>query len=330
MRHRDWLLSLPLSIIVHSTCLILVAYLVYGGSVLSPLLVDLTTDPEVGALVSVSRTGPGSLSQRAAAAPPRIAPKHPPSGGPPVPRREPLSGEELAAPSESPNVAGPISPGGGEPSLLSNPKVEPPERAAVRPDSLAVPAPAGGVGASRSGIDTRPAQQPADNPGGTSGDAGRVSGAGAQVRGPHSRAPSGADDTKAVSSGDGKAASGSPSHLATAEGGGGSALVSKGGGGGGAGPEYGPYLILWRTRIHENVRYPLAARRRSLTGTVLIEIVIEPNGAVGGVKLVESSSHDILDTAVLESVRQLPPLPFPPHLVPRTIRARLPIVFELR
>ncbi len=61
-----------------------------------------------------------------------------------------------------------------------------------------------------------------------------------------------------------------------------------------------------------------------------IEIVIEPNGAVGGVKLVESSSHDVLDAAVLESVKQLPPLPFPPHLVPRTIRAHLPVVFEMR
>jgi protein TonB len=78
------------------------------------------------------------------------------------------------------------------------------------------------------------------------------------------------------------------------------------------------------------VRYPLAARRRSLTGTVQIEIVIEANGAVGGVKVVESSSHGVLDEAVLESVKRLPPLPFPSHLVPRTIRARLPIVFELR
>ena len=109
------------------------------------------------------------------------------------------------------------------------------------------------------------------------------------------------------------------------------ALAAPGAGGSGAPPaEYGAYLRQFRQRVQESLVYPLAARRRSLTGTVQIEILIEPSGAVGGVKLVESSSHGILDAAVLESVKQLPPLPFPPHLVPRTIRARLPIVFEMR
>jgi TonB family protein len=140
------------------------------------------------------------------------------------------------------------------------------------------------------------------------------------------RGPGGADG-KATQSGEGRAASGV---LSPTAGGGGNSPLARGGGGGGAGPEYGPYLTLWRTRIHQSVPYPLAARRRSLTGTVQIEIVIEPSGAVGGVTLVESSSHGVLDAAVLESVKQLPPLPFPPHLVPRTIRARLPVVFEMR
>jgi len=63
---------------------------------------------------------------------------------------------------------------------------------------------------------------------------------------------------------------------------------------------------------------------------VQIEIVIEPSGAIGGVKVVESSSHEILDDAAVESVKRLSPLPFPPHLVPRAIRARLPVVFDLK
>jgi TonB family protein len=63
---------------------------------------------------------------------------------------------------------------------------------------------------------------------------------------------------------------------------------------------------------------------------VQIEIVIEPNGTLGEVRIVESSSHSILDAAALESVKNLAPIPFPPHLVPRALRARLPVVFDLR
>jgi TonB family protein len=67
-----------------------------------------------------------------------------------------------------------------------------------------------------------------------------------------------------------------------------------------------------------------------MTGTVQVEIVIEPSGAVGSVTVVESSSYRLLDEAAVDAVRRLPPLPFPRGLTPRTIRARLPIVFDLR
>ncbi|MBI4562916.1 MAG: energy transducer TonB, partial [Candidatus Rokubacteria bacterium] len=77
-------------------------------------------------------------------------------------------------------------------------------------------------------------------------------------------------------------------------------------------------------------RYPLAAQRRGLSGTVHMEVVILPTGAVGSVSLVRSSSHAILDEAALDTVRGLPLLPFPPELPLRTLRVRLPVVFELR
>jgi protein TonB len=74
----------------------------------------------------------------------------------------------------------------------------------------------------------------------------------------------------------------------------------------------------------------MAARRRSLTGTVQLEILIRPDGAVASVDIAESSTHGALDAAALEAVRSLPALPFPPHLAPRPLRARLPVVFDLR
>jgi TonB family protein len=97
-----------------------------------------------------------------------------------------------------------------------------------------------------------------------------------------------------------------------------------------AGSEYGPYLSRLRQRIQESLRYPPAARRRGLSGTVQIEVRIQPDGAIGGVLVLHSSSHRILDEAALDSVRSLPPLPFPADLKPRTLRVRVPVVFELR
>jgi protein TonB len=96
------------------------------------------------------------------------------------------------------------------------------------------------------------------------------------------------------------------------------------------GSEYGPYLTLLRQRIEQSLHYPLAARRRGVAGTVGIEIVIQPDGVIGSVSLFSSSSHRILDDAAVDTARRLPPLPFPDGLPRRTLRVRVPVVFELR
>ncbi len=94
--------------------------------------------------------------------------------------------------------------------------------------------------------------------------------------------------------------------------------------------DYGPYRAALRHRIQEVLRYPGAARRRGLSGTVELEIVVQPSGAVADVAVVDSSSHRILDEAALEAVLNLPRLPFPDGLQPRSLTVRLPVVFELR
>lgn len=101
------------------------------------------------------------------------------------------------------------------------------------------------------------------------------------------------------------------------------------GGIGGEG-DYGPYRAALRRRIQEALRYPGVARRRGLSGTVELEIFVQPNGAISDVAVVDSSSHRVLDEAAMEAVRSLPPLPFPSGLTPRSLRVRLPVVFELR
>jgi protein TonB len=94
--------------------------------------------------------------------------------------------------------------------------------------------------------------------------------------------------------------------------------------------EYGAYLALMRQRLQESVRYPAAARRRGLTGSVHVEITVEPSGAITAVSLAASSNHTLLDEAALDAVRSLRPVPFPPEVAPRSLRVRLPVVFELR
>jgi TonB family protein len=49
--------------------------------------------------------------------------------------------------------------------------------------------------------------------------------------------------------------------------------------------------------------YPSAARRRNLEGVTLVEITIDAAGGVGETNIVESSGHEMLDRAALETVK---------------------------
>ncbi len=126
-----------------------------------------------------------------------------------------------------------------------------------------------------------------------------------------------------------------PAHAGQPSGviGGGGARLALAGPGTGRGEipaEFGPYLARFRERIQELVVYPLAARRRGLAGRVEIELLLEPSGRVRDVAVVASSSHALLDEAAVEAVRSLVPQPLPEHLPRRSLRVRLPVVFQLR
>jgi periplasmic protein TonB len=96
------------------------------------------------------------------------------------------------------------------------------------------------------------------------------------------------------------------------------------------GAEHGTYLAGIRRRIQESLEYPQAARRRGIKGTVQLEILIKADGAISGVSVAGSSSHPLLDEAALEAVRSLGRQPFPAGLLPRPLRVRLPVVFDLK
>jgi protein TonB len=108
------------------------------------------------------------------------------------------------------------------------------------------------------------------------------------------------------------------------------ALAGPGAGRSEAPAEFGPYLASLRRRLQELVVYPLAARRQGLSGRVEVEVILESSGRVREVAVVASSSHALLDDAAVEAVRSLAPVPLPEGLPRRTLRVRLPIVFDLR
>lgn len=101
------------------------------------------------------------------------------------------------------------------------------------------------------------------------------------------------------------------------------------GDGAGVAPEYERYYALLRSRIHAALKYPTAARRRAIAGTVEIEVRVAPSGEVDHAAVVASSSHRLLDEAALDAARGLR-VPFPPGLRPAALRMRLPVVFDLR
>ena len=49
--------------------------------------------------------------------------------------------------------------------------------------------------------------------------------------------------------------------------------------------------------------YPLIARRRGFQGTVVLEVMVDRNGRVGGLRVLKSSGYNVLDRAAKESVR---------------------------
>jgi periplasmic protein TonB len=81
-----------------------------------------------------------------------------------------------------------------------------------------------------------------------------------------------------------------------ARGGGGGNGSGGGGGGGGtsASPAYGS---------NPQPPYPMAARRLGIEGTVVLRVVVAPDGTPKSVVVLESSGHNVLDASALETVR---------------------------
>ncbi len=77
------------------------------------------------------------------------------------------------------------------------------------------------------------------------------------------------------------------------------------------------YLDAWRTKIERigNINYPEAARSRNLSGTLILDVALRPNGTVQEITVRRSSGHKILDDAAKRIVRLASPFsPFPKEM----------------
>jgi TonB family protein len=90
------------------------------------------------------------------------------------------------------------------------------------------------------------------------------------------------------------------------------------------------YLDSIFTHIERFRTYPVAAKRQGLEGTVRLAFLLYRNGALGDIRVTESSHYTMLDHAAIENIRAGDPYPpFPSDLEEKSLWIDVPIVFLL-
>ncbi len=81
--------------------------------------------------------------------------------------------------------------------------------------------------------------------------------------------------------------------------------------------KYAAYMDAWRAKVERigNLNYPDEAKKRNLSGRLLLDVVINADGSVRRIDLLRSSGHKILDDAAIRIVTLAAPFaPFPEHI----------------
>lgn len=92
--------------------------------------------------------------------------------------------------------------------------------------------------------------------------------------------------------------------------------------------KYAEYMEAWRARVERvgNLNYPEKARRRNLTGNLVLDVAINPDGSVNNLNMVKSSGNKVLDDAARRIVR----LAAPYQAFPRDIKKDVDILHITR
>jgi len=90
------------------------------------------------------------------------------------------------------------------------------------------------------------------------------------------------------------------------------------------------YLGLVAETLQRHQHYPLSARRRGLSGQVILQFTIHADGRITDPQITDSTGHAVFRTAslrVLKRVGRMPP--FPPDLRQRQLTVKIPMLYEL-
>jgi protein TonB len=80
---------------------------------------------------------------------------------------------------------------------------------------------------------------------------------------------------------------------------------------------YAAYQDGWRQKVERigNLNYPDQAKQHNLSGSLLLDVAIKPDGSLASVKLLRSSGHKVLDDGAIRIVRMAAPFaPLPPKI----------------
>lgn len=81
--------------------------------------------------------------------------------------------------------------------------------------------------------------------------------------------------------------------------------------------KYAAYMEAWRAKVERvgNLNYPEEARRRGISGNLVLDVALNPDGDIHQITVRRSSGHKILDEAAIRIVELAAPYaPFPPSI----------------
>ena len=90
------------------------------------------------------------------------------------------------------------------------------------------------------------------------------------------------------------------------------------------------YNLALLAAIERNKYYPNRARRRHQEGTVTVAFIIDLQGVITRIRIVESSSHPALDDAAISAIKRVGQFqPLPESIGLKQMEFRVPLSFEL-